>query len=113
MSFVESNAFSKVALTYWFSEIFIPPIVNKLVLNESKIADDLEDNWAVVSEAIQTILRREGFPKPYEKLKDLTRTNSVIDKNAIQEFIKKLKVSEEVKQEMLAITPSNYIGKAV
>jgi len=87
--------------------------VNKLVLNESKIAADLEDNWAVVSEAIQTILRREGFPKPYEKLKDLTRTNSVIDKNAIQEFIKKLKISEEVKQEMLAITPSNYIGKAV
>lgn len=87
--------------------------VNKLVLNESRIAEDLENNWAVVSEAIQTILRREGFPKPYEKLKDLTRTNEVIDKNAIQSFIKKLKVSEEIKEEMLAISPSNYIGKSV
>ena len=87
--------------------------VNKLVLNESRIAEDLENNWAVVSEAIQTILRREGFPKPYEKLKDLTRTNEVIDKNAIQSFIKKLKVSDEIKEEMLAISPSNYIGKSV
>ena len=87
--------------------------VNKLVLNESKIVQDLENNWAVVSEAIQTILRREGFPKPYEKLKDLTRTNNVIDKKAIHNFIKKLKISEEVKKEMLAITPSNYIGKSV
>jgi len=87
--------------------------VNKLVLNENKIAEDLESNWAVVSEAIQTILRRERFPKPYEKLKDLTRTNEIIDKKAIQDFIIKLKISDEVKQEMLAITPSNYTGKSV
>lgn len=87
--------------------------VSKLVLNENILAQDLEKNWAVVSEAIQTILRREGFPKPYEKLKDLTRTNSVIDKNAIHDFINRLKISDEVKQEMLAITPSNYIGKAI
>jgi adenylosuccinate lyase len=87
--------------------------VNKLVLNESKIVADLDKNWAVVAEAIQTILRREGYPKPYEKLKDLTRTNDVIDKKAIHNFIKKLKVSEEVKKEMLAITPSNYTGKTV
>jgi len=84
---------------------------NKLLLNESAMDADLEDNWAVVSEAIQTIMRREGFPKPYEKLKELTRTNNVIDKKAIQDFIKKLKVSESVRDEMLAITPSNYTGK--
>jgi adenylosuccinate lyase len=84
---------------------------NKLLLNEKAINADLENNWAVVSEAIQTIMRREGIQKPYEKLKELTRTNDVIDKKAIQGFIRKLKVSEKVKNEMLAITPSNYTGK--
>ncbi len=84
--------------------------LNKLLLNESKFAEDLEKNWAVVAEAIQTILRRESYPNPYEALKDLTRTNTIIDKNAIHSFIKTLNVSEEVKKELLQITPANYLG---
>jgi adenylosuccinate lyase len=84
--------------------------LNKLLLNEEKFAEDLEKNWAVVAEAIQTILRREGYPNPYEALKDLTRTNTVINKEAIHNFIGKLKVSEEVRAELMQITPSNYLG---
>lgn len=84
--------------------------LNKLVLNEIKFEEDLEKNWAVVAEAIQTILRREGYPNPYEALKDLTRTNSVINKEAIQGFIERLNVSEEIKAELRVITPSNYLG---
>ena len=84
--------------------------LNKLLLNEEKFAEDLEKNWAVVAEAIQTILRREGYPNPYEALKDLTRTNTVINKEAIQTFIGTLKVSEEVRAELMQITPSNYLG---
>jgi len=84
--------------------------LNKLLLNEAKLSEDLEKNWAVVAEAIQTILRREGYPNPYEALKDLTRTNTVIDKNAIHQFINNLNVSESIKNELLQITPSNYLG---
>lgn len=84
--------------------------LNKLLLNEDKFAQDLERNWAVVAEAIQTILRREGYPNPYEALKDLTRTNTVIDRNAIHSFIGTLKVSDAIKDELLQITPSNYLG---
>jgi adenylosuccinate lyase len=84
--------------------------LNKLLLNEEKFAEDLEKNWAVVAEAIQTILRREGYPNPYEALKDLTRTNTVINKEAIHNFIGNLKVSEEVRTELMHITPSNYLG---
>lgn len=84
--------------------------LNKLELNKAAIDADLEDNWAVVAEAIQTILRREGYPKPYEALKDLTRTNSIINKNSIQAFIETLKVSEEVKSELREISPFNYTG---
>jgi adenylosuccinate lyase len=84
--------------------------LNKLVLNEIKFEEDLEKNWAVVAEAIQTILRREGYPNPYEALKDLTRTNSIINKEAIQEFIERLNVSEEIKAELRVISPSNYLG---
>lgn len=84
--------------------------LNKLVLNEVKFAEDLEKNWAVVAEAIQTILRREGYPNPYEALKDLTRTNSVINKEAIHNFIQTLKVSDEIKGELMQISPSNYLG---
>jgi adenylosuccinate lyase len=84
--------------------------LNKLVLNEDKLASELEQNWAVVAEAIQTILRREGYPNPYEALKDLTRTHGVINQAAIQEFIQTLAVSEEIKEELLAISPSNYVG---
>ena len=84
--------------------------LDKLVLNEAKIKADLENNWAVVAEAIQTILRRENYPNPYEALKDLTRGNHTIDKKAIQDFIGSLKVSALVKKELKAITPLNYVG---
>ena len=84
--------------------------LNKLLLNETKLAEDLEKNWAVVAEAIQTILRREGYPNPYEALKELTRTNTVIDKTAIHNFIQTLNVSNDIKDELLKITPSNYLG---
>jgi adenylosuccinate lyase len=84
--------------------------LNKLLLNEAKFAEDLEKNWAVVAEAIQTILRREAYPNPYEALKGLTRTNEAIDKNAIHNFIATLEVSDAVRAELLAITPSNYVG---
>ena len=84
--------------------------LNKLLLNEDKFAEDLEKNWAVVAEAIQTILRREGYPNPYEALKDLTRTNSVINKESIHAFIETLNVSDTIKAELKVITPSNYLG---
>ena len=84
--------------------------LNKLLLNEGKFAEDLENNWAVVAEAIQTILRREGYPNAYEALKGLTRTNSVINAESIAAFIETLEVPESVKQEMRVITPSNYTG---
>lgn len=85
--------------------------LGKLIVNEDAIEADLEKNWAVVAEAIQTVLRREGFPKPYEALKDLTRTNSVIDGESIAIFINGLDVSEEIKNELHAITPANYTGQ--
>jgi adenylosuccinate lyase len=84
--------------------------LNKLLLNEPKFAEDLEKNWAVVAEAIQTILRREGYPNPYEALKGLTRTNTTIDKKAIHDFIATLEVSEIIKTELMQITPSNFTG---
>jgi adenylosuccinate lyase len=84
--------------------------LEKLILNEQKIKADLEDNWAVVAEAIQTILRRENYPSPYEALKDLTRGKNAIDKKAIHEFIAGLKVSAAIKKELKAITPFNYTG---
>jgi len=84
--------------------------LGKLVLNESKLKEDLENNWAVVAEAIQTILRRENYPNPYEALKDLTRGKSSITKNDIQGFINSLKVSNDIKKELKAITPHNYTG---
>jgi adenylosuccinate lyase len=84
--------------------------LNKLLLNEQAIEKDLEENWAVVAEAIQTILRREFYPNPYEALKELTRKNDRIDKNSIHNFIDQLNVSEEIKRELKAITPQNYTG---
>lgn len=88
--------------------------LKKLLLNDEAIKADLEANWPVVAEAIQTILRREGYPDPYETLKDLTRTNQRINKESIAEFVEKLDVSEDVKRELKAISPSNYTGiKAV
>ena len=84
--------------------------LGKLVLNEAKLTSDLENNWAVVAEAIQTILRRENYPNPYEALKDLTRGNNSIDKKSIHAFIGKLKVSAAIKAELKKITPHNYTG---
>lgn len=84
--------------------------LNKLLLNADKFAQDLENNWAVVAEAIQTILRREGYPNPYEALKDLTRTNTVINKESMHNFIETLNVSDAIKAELKAITPANYLG---
>ena len=84
--------------------------LNKLLLNEPKFAEDLEKNWAVVAEAIQTILRREGYPNPYEALKGLTRTNTAINKESIHKFIGTLEISDNIKAELLAISPSNYLG---
>jgi adenylosuccinate lyase len=84
--------------------------LNKLLLNEAAIEKDLEENWAVVAEAIQTILRREFFPNPYEALKDLTRKNETITQQSIHNFIDTLDVSDQVKEELKKITPQNYTG---
>lgn len=84
--------------------------ISKLVLNEAKLTEDLEANWAVVAEAIQTILRRENYPNPYEALKDLTRGNSAISKETIHQFIEGLAVSDDVKNELKQITPQTYTG---
>ncbi|UKN02982.1 adenylosuccinate lyase [Paracrocinitomix mangrovi] len=84
--------------------------LNKLLLNENKLNQDLEENWAVVAEAIQTVLRREGFPKPYEALKSLTRTNEAITKASIAAFIETLDVPENIKEELRSISPQNFTG---
>ena len=84
--------------------------LRKLILNEEKVAADLDNTWAVVAEAIQTILRREAYPHPYEALKALTRTNAKMTEETIHDFVKTLDVNDEVKKELMAITPSNYTG---
>ncbi|MBE0639187.1 MAG: adenylosuccinate lyase [Bacteroidales bacterium] len=84
--------------------------LDKLVLNEEKLHNDLEDNWVVVSEAIQTILRRENYPNPYEALKDLTRNNQRIFKDDLHRFIESLEISDELKDELKQISPFNYTG---
>ena len=86
--------------------------ISKLILNKEKLHADLDNNWAVVAEAIQTILRRENYPKPYEALKELTRGKTSIDSNAIHSFIDSLKISAALKKELKAITPFNYTGKS-
>ena len=83
----------------------------KLLLNRSAIEKDIDENWAIISEAIQTILRRENYPQPYETLKELTRTNMHIDKDYLHAFIRSLDINQEVKDELLQITPSNYTGQ--
>ncbi len=85
--------------------------LDKLILNEAVFVKDLENNWAVVAEAVQTILRREGYPKPYEALKDLTRTNTHITQESMHTFINGLNVSDAVKKELLQITPQNFVGR--
>jgi adenylosuccinate lyase len=84
--------------------------LNKLIVNKEKIKIDLDNNWVVVSEAIQTILRREGYPKPYEALLDLTRTNQKITQESLITFIENLDLNEQVKEELKAISPFNYTG---
>jgi adenylosuccinate lyase len=84
--------------------------LDKLILNQEKMKKDLDENWTVVAEAIQTILRREGYPDPYEKLKELTRTNKTLSKSVIHQFIDKLEVTEKVKNELKNISPENYVG---
>ncbi|MCC7244921.1 MAG: adenylosuccinate lyase, partial [Saprospiraceae bacterium] len=85
--------------------------LNKLLLNEGRLFDDLEDNQMVIAEGIQVILRREGYPQPYEALKALTRGRAVVTREHLTEFIEQLQVSRHVKDELLALTPHNYVGK--
>jgi adenylosuccinate lyase len=84
--------------------------LSKLVINDARIYEDLDNNWAVVAEAIQTILRRENYPNPYEALKELTRGNNKIDKKSIHQFIESLKIKEDIKKELKKISPHNYTG---
>lgn len=108
----DSTVLRNVGVPFGHSVIALQSLqkgINKITLNEQKLQNDLNNNWAVVAEAIQNILRREGVEKPYEKLKDLTR-GSVIDESKIHDFIETLPVSDDVKREMIAITPMNYVG---
>ena len=84
--------------------------INKLIVNEAKIHADLENNWAVVAEAIQTVLRRENYPNPYEKLKQFSRGKGQLGKDDFHEFIHTLDVNDDIKKELMAITPFNYTG---
>jgi adenylosuccinate lyase len=84
--------------------------IDKLILNEEKMAKDLDENWAVISEAIQTILRRENYPDPFEALKELTRGNAKINRQSLHKFIDGLKISARVKNELKKITPANFTG---
>lgn len=109
----DSTVLRNIGVPFAHTTIAIKSIekgLDKLVLNDRKILEDLEDNWAVISEAIQTILRRENFPKPYEALKELTRVNGKIDKQTIHSFIDTLNVPSIVKKELKKITPHNYTG---
>ena len=109
----DSTVLRKVGVPLGHSVIAIQSTLKglrKLILNEQKLSEDLDNTWAVVAEAIQTILRREGYPHPYEALKALTRTNTKMTEQTIHEFVETLNVSESVKQELRAITPHNYTG---
>ncbi|MGM0551507.1 MAG: adenylosuccinate lyase [Bacteroidota bacterium] len=109
----DSTVFRNIGVPLGHSVIALQSLkkgVSKLIVNEKAIAADLERNWSVAAEAIQTILRREGYPKPYEALKELTRTNDVVDEKAIHAFIEQLDLPETVKNELRAITPWNYTG---
>jgi adenylosuccinate lyase len=109
----DSTVFRNIGVPLGHSVIALQSLkkgVSKLIVNEKAIAADLERNWSVAAEAIQTILRREGYPKPYEALKELTRTNDVVDEKAIHAFIEQLDLAEQVKAELRKITPWNYTG---
>jgi len=110
----DSTVLRNIGVPFAHSQIAVLSILKglgKLIVNRDKINSDLDSNWAVISEAIQTILRREGYPRPYEVLKDLTRRNEKITRESIRDFIENLDVAESVKEELKAITPFNYTGK--
>jgi len=110
----DSTVLRNVGVPFAHTSIAIESLrkgLDKLVLHEGAISRDLENNWAVVAEGIQTILRREGYPSPYEALKSLTRTNAAITETSIKSFIDQLEVSESVKNELRAITPQSYTGE--
>ena len=95
--------------------VFVAPVsimkgMDKVILNPEKINQDLEENWVVIAEAIQTILRREQYPDPYEALKKLTRTNKKVDMASLHKFIDGLKIPQKLKSELKNITPANYTG---
>ena len=109
----DSTVLRNVGLPFGYGLIAIKSLekgIGKLLLNEDAIRQDLENNWSVVAEAIQTVLRREGYPKPYEALRDLTRTNAVINRDSLHSFIDTLNVSESIKSELKNISPYNYTG---
>ena len=109
----DSTVLRNIGVPIAHSTISIKSILkglDKLILNRVPIDTDLENNWAVVAEGIQTILRREGYPKPYEALKALTRINTNINKEAIHRFIETLNVNDQIKEELKQITPHNYTG---
>ena len=109
----DSTVLRNVGVPFGHSSIAIKSTIkgiNKLIVNKVKIENDLNNNWAVIAEAIQTILRREGYPNPYETLKELTRKNSEINKTTIHQFIDSLKINTEIKNELKKISPQNYTG---
>ena len=109
----DSTVLRNIGVPFSHTIISIKSIItglDKLIVNKSKINADLEENWIIISEAIQTILRREGYQNPYESLKELTRKNTSITKEIIHKFIDSLEVNEKIKNELKVITPSNYTG---
>jgi len=109
----DSTVLRNIGVPFGHSLISFESILNglkKIYVNEDKISKDIEENWIVVSEAIQTVLRREGYNNPYEIMKELTRSNKKINKELLHEFIDKLKVSQTIKKELKQITPYNYTG---
>ena len=109
----DSTVLRNIGVPFSHTIISIESVIkglNKIYVNEEKINIDIEDNWIIISEAIQTILRREGFEDPYELMKDLTRKNIKLDKNSMHEFIDNLKINNEIKLELKKITPYNYTG---
>jgi adenylosuccinate lyase len=109
----DSTVLRNVGLPFGYGMIAISSLkkgIGKLLLNEAALQADLEQNWAVVAEAIQTVLRREGYPNPYEALRDLTRTNEVINQNSLHKFVDTLNVTDAIKTELKAISPFNYVG---
>lgn len=109
----DSTVLRNIGVPFAHTQIALKSLIrgiNKLILNASALEKDLENNWAVVAEAIQTVLRREGYPRPYEALKELTRTNQTVTQQTISEFIDTLQISDAVKAELKEITPGNYTG---